>query len=124
MSDGPVQALCCQCGNLAELKSTRLSSQPGLHRMEQLGPYPVPAPDDTEGWARCVITRKCKVCDEYTTHAFLRDDVQHRDILEQSHWWRCIEGRTRDPRNPEWSVRYCGFCVAGVVEYVADRMVS
>ncbi|PRX97411.1 DUF6315 family protein [Allonocardiopsis opalescens] len=60
-------ALCCQCGNTRAVSTHR-------HVGEAQSAY---------GFARCVVWRKCAVCGEQTTHAYLRDDPE-RDELEDA----------------------------------------
>ncbi len=115
-----VRALCCQCGQLntfpTKAKSPR---QPGVHNPGEVGlgfggaadPYAVPADDDTDGWARCVMQRRCPNCRTHTTHAILREGP-HRDWLEDTH--RQCGGHGR-------SDHYCHFCRPGIERMHADR---
>nr|AFV52112.1 hypothetical protein [Streptoalloteichus sp. ATCC 53650] len=65
-------AMCCDCGNVRQT-----STWQGLAEV----------PDDWDifdpyGHDRCLVWRKCAVCDEVTSHAYLRSDGD-QDELEQ-----------------------------------------
>ncbi|MFL6164499.1 MAG: hypothetical protein ACJ74U_20065 [Jatrophihabitantaceae bacterium] len=125
-----VRALCCQCGQLNTFPTDRPSPKGGLNWRGERQPVDVragivPADDDTEAWARCVIQRRCPNCREHTTHALLRDEPsQYRDSLERTHRLRCEQGRRYDPEPPEgwtqWALGYCTYCRSGIAEWFAD----
>lgn len=125
----PVRALCCQCGQLNTFPTDQPSPKGGLQVHGEAHPVDpntgiMPADDDTAGWARCVIQRRCPNCREHTTHAVLRGDPRYRDSLERTHRQRCEQGVRYDPRRPEThNVGYCTYCKPGIEEWVADTRV-
>ncbi|GAA3724144.1 DUF6315 family protein [Salinactinospora qingdaonensis] len=60
-------ALCCECGAIRKVSSYR-----GIGEAQS-----------AYGLARCVVWRKCRPCERYTYHAYLRDDAE-RDELEDA----------------------------------------